>query len=95
MAEVLAPVVDTVEKTLTPLGMMTGDYAVPKRMALGGVIGGMVVSWLKPPQMFAPNGRPRPWSAFQSVADANGLEPTGTPWFIGPILGALLLGVFI
>lgn len=94
MAEALAPVVDTVEKTLTPLGLMTGEYAIPKRMLFGGVIGGAVVSWIKPPQMFT-GGRPRPWSAFQKVADANGLEPTSTPWFLGPIAGAFVFGVLI
>ncbi len=94
MADTIAPVVDTIEQTLRPLGLMSGENAIPKRMAFGGVLGGMVVSWLKPAAMFSADGRPRPWKWLDNTA-SNGIEPTNTPWFLGPVVGAFFFGVLI
>lgn len=95
MSATIAPLVNTVEQTLVPLGLMTGEYAVPKRMGFGLVLGGMVVSWLKPSPMFSPDGRIRPWTVFQMDPGCDGVLPTNTPWWIGPVVGAFLFGVLI
>jgi hypothetical protein len=95
MANTIAPLVNTVEQTLLPLGLMTGTYAVPKRMVFGAVVGGAVVSWLKPGAMFSPDGRMRPWNVSQPDPGCDGVLPTNTPWWIGPGIGAFLFGVLI
>ena len=89
--ETIVGAVDTLEKTLLPLGLMTGDYAIPKRMLLGAALGGFLVTWVKPTIMFAPDGTARPWM----FLGGNGPETTSFPWFFVPIIFAVLLGVFI
>jgi hypothetical protein len=86
--------IDTTEKVLTPLGLMEGESAVPKRMLAGAVVGGIVVALLKPDSMFE-NGTPRPWSFTAGSGPTQGPKPTTTPWFIVPALGAIFLGLFV
>jgi hypothetical protein len=93
MTEVLLNITDKMEKTLVPWGLMEGEYCVPKRMLLGGVLGGAAVTWIKPSLMFTETGEPRPWSLLDNPAA--GPPPTGLPWWFGPIIGAFLLGVLI
>lgn len=85
--------IDTTEKVLTPMGFMEGEAAVPKRMLLGGILGATAVVLLKPASMFE-NGVARPWT-FLSAGDERGPKPTSTPWFIGPFIGAVFLGMFV
>lgn len=89
----MASIIDTLEKTLMPLGLMEGPNAVPYRMLVGAVIGGLVVTYIKPQSMFQ-GGMPRPWSFFETDPES-GIAPTSTPWYIGPVAGAVLLGVFV
>lgn len=86
--------IDTMENVLEPLGLMTGEYAVGKRLIVGGILGGFVVTWLKPEIMFEKGtGKPRPWSLITS--DKTCGNPTPLPWVIGPFVGAIILGVFV
>lgn len=83
-------IVDTVENVITPLGLMTGDYACGKRFIVGGIIGGFIVTWLKPEAMFTKEQTPRPWNVLSESSIA-----TSTPWLIGPVIGGIIMGMFI
>lgn len=85
--------VDKLERTLEPWGLMTGTYAVPMRMLFGATLGAAVVVFLKPNSMFE-DGVPRPWF-FLSDPKQGGPRPTHTPWLIGPAIGAVLFGLFV
>jgi len=95
MAEVIEQTVDTIEATLRPLGMMDGENAIPKRMFAGALLGGAVITWIKPRWAFTDDGRPKPWKVLEMPGQTCGTEPTNTPWMIGPLLGAFVMGVLI
>lgn len=95
MAEVLDEVTTVVEQTLTPLGLMSGDNAIPKRMFAGALLGGAVITWIKPRWAFTDDGRPKPWSFLEHPGQTCGTEPTSTPWILGPVIGAFVMGVLI
>lgn len=86
--------IDTTEKVLTPLGLMEGQSAVPKRMLAGGVLGGILIALIKPNSMFE-NGVARPWSFTAGSGPTKGPKPTSTPWFIVPAISAVFLGLFV
>ncbi len=85
-------VVDTTERVLAPLGLMTGEYAIPKRMITGGLVGALIVSYLKPSSMYY-HGQPRPWSLL--TGDDSSIPPTNFPWYFASLIGAFILGVLI
>ncbi len=85
--------IDKVERTLEPWGLMSGPYAVPARMLFGATLGAAVVVFIKPDSMFE-DGVPRPWY-FLSSDQKEGPRPTHTPWLIGPALGAIFFGMFV
>lgn len=88
-------IVDTIERVLEPLGLMTGPYAVPLRMLFGAAVGGAIVVFIKPNSMFE-DGVPRPWSFLSSGrSNPNEPTPTQTPWLLGPAIGSLFFGVLI
>lgn len=86
--------IDTIEKSLAPLGLMDGNTAIPKRFLFGGILGGVVVALVKPDSMFE-NGVARPWSFLSGPNAGNGPKPTSTPWLIGPAVGAIFFGLFV
>jgi hypothetical protein len=94
MAEsTIGQVVVGVEDMLAPLGLMEGEYAVPKRMLLGAAVGTLAVQYIEPASMYD-RGVERPWAFFDNDS-RNGPQPTWTPWFLGPIVGAVVLGMFV
>lgn len=95
MSEVLQSVTHTAEQVLIPLGLMQGNYAIQKRIILGGVIGAALVSWIKPTFMFSSTGMPKGWAFWHSDTDGDGLETTWFPWYGASAIGALLLGGFV
>lgn len=89
--EVLEGVVDGVENVLSPFGLMTGEYAVAKRIVVGALLGGLLITWIKPDLMFSPNGKPKPWKLLDPQAE----DATQVPWYFVPFLFSIILGVFI
>lgn len=89
--------IGTVEAVLEPLGLMSGDFAIPKRLLFGAVVGGLVVVLLKPSAMFDPEGNARPWGFMLSAEQqkASSTPATSTPWIFGPIFGAFVFGALI
>lgn len=81
-----------VERAFDGLGLMTGEYAIPKRMVVGALAGAFVVTYFKPGAMFE-GGKPRPWVLF--ATKENELSGTATPWWIVPLAGAFIGGVLI
>jgi len=75
------------------MGLMTGEYAVPKRMIVGALAGAFIVTYFKPSMMFE-GGEPRPWSVTTKTGDT-GVEPTSIPWWAVPVAGAFIGGVLI
>ena len=82
-------VIDRFESALDGIGLMRGPMAIPKRLVFGAILGGLVVTYIKPNFMFV-DGQPREWSVTSEDDDA-----TLFPWWSLPIVGALLFGVFI
>lgn len=86
-------IIDKVEAVFAPLGLMTGDYAIPKRMITGALIGSLIVSYIKPESMYF-QGQPRPWSLLTTDENA-GAPPTNFPWYFAGFIGAFVFGVLI
>jgi len=84
--------INYMESFFDKFGLMTGDGAVIRRMALGAIIGSLVITYIKPDYMFQ-NGLPRPWSALSNGSEE--LSATRVPWFAVPVGLAVLFGVFI
>lgn len=86
-------IIDSIESALDGFGLMRGDFAIPKRFFVGGLLGAFIITYVKPEFMFH-EGRPRPWSMLVSDQDSD-IPPTSMPWFMFAIGGAVLLGLFI
>jgi hypothetical protein len=84
--------IESTEKALDGIGLMTGNNAIQKRIAFGAIIGGLLVSYIKPDFMFE-NGVPRPWKVFPDKN--NPITPTWIPWWIAPVLFAFFFGVCV
>jgi len=54
-------VVSGLERFFDGLGLMTGDFAIQKRMIIGALIGGFLVTYIKPSIMFE-GGKAKPWA---------------------------------
>jgi len=83
---------DAAERFFDGMGLMAGDYAVPKRMMIGALLGAFVVTYFKPGLMFE-SGQPRQWALWKSPDDAS--TPTALPWWTAPLAGAAITGVLI
>lgn len=86
-------IIDTFEAVLAPLGLMTGEYAIPKRMITGALLGSLVVSYIKPDSMYF-QGQPRPWTLL-TTDEKYGPPPTNFPWYFAGLAGAFVFGVLI
>ena len=79
---------------ITPLenfiGKLPGGSSPLGRSAIGAVLGGVIVFGLKPKIMFK-DGKPLPWS----WTDPGDPLSTPFPWWMGVILPAVILGVFL
>lgn len=82
-------IITSVENFLDKFGLMTGPYAIPGRMVLGALLGGLIITWLRPSSMFI-NGVARPWSGY-----SNSEEATLITWWMVPMAFAFVLGVLI
>jgi len=87
-------IVGGAERFFDGLGLMTGEYAIPKRMVVGGLLGAFVVTYFKPELMFE-NGQPRPWNMVSDAKTPNAPNPTSLPWWTVPAAGAFIGGVLI
>jgi hypothetical protein len=94
MADLLSNATGAVEDVLAPLGLMQGENAVAKRMAFGALLGGVIVSFFKPGNMFDDHGNARPWS-LQVGSNYAGPEPTSFPWWTASIAGAVIFSTLI
>jgi hypothetical protein len=88
----MAGVIDGAERFFDGMGLMTGDYAVPKRAVIGLLVGGFLVTYFKPALMFE-GGQPRQWSLLQTQGDAS--TPTAVPWWSLPLAGAVIAAVLV
>lgn len=80
------------EELFDKFGLMTGSGAQIKRALFSAVFGGVIVSWWKPSIMFTPSGAPKSWSLTSSEGPEN---TTPLPWWLVPVLFALVGGLFI
>lgn len=85
-------VVSGLERFFDGMGLMTGNGAIPKRMIIGAMIGGFLVTYFKPKISFEA-GQPRPWVLFSD--GSLGPEPTVAPWWMAPATGAIVGGILI
>jgi len=92
--EAIAPstsALEELEMLLDKVGLMTGDYAIMKRLVLGGVLGSLLVTWVKPRLMFTETGKALPWTLFAQPDE----QSTMLPWFFVPGFFAFFFGVLI
>jgi len=82
---------EQLEMLLDKVGLMTGDYAIIKRLVLGGVLGSLLVTWIKPRLMFTDTGKALPWTLFADPEE----KSTMLPWFFVPAFFAFFFGVLI
>ncbi len=88
----MSSIVDGLERFFDGMGLMTGPGAIPKRMIIGAMAGGFLITYFKPKIAFE-TGLPRPWIL---TADGNGgPDPTFVPWWTAPVAGAVVGGVLI
>jgi hypothetical protein len=80
------------EKNLDKVGLMTGDNAIKKRFIFGAVLGGILVTYIKPSCMFD-NGVPREWKLFHKEGD--GITPTWFPWWTVPLFFSMFFGMLV
>lgn len=85
-------IIDATERALDGIGLMTGEAAIPKRFLFGALIGGFLVTYIKPSSMFEA-GRPRPWSLMVSKDEA--ADATPVPWYFVPVGTGLALSMLI
>lgn len=79
---------DKTEKLLTDWNLTHPG----KRMLVGATAGLIVAYLLQPASMFY-EGRPRPFAPFADPKSA--IPATNYPWWILPVAGAAVLGMFI
>jgi hypothetical protein len=85
-------VVASFEKFYASLGMMDGGSASLKRLLFGAVIGGILVTYVKPSFMFNPDGTAKTWVFFSEGEED---DSTVVPWWIVPTFTGIYSGVFI
>jgi hypothetical protein len=88
----MSGVVDSAERALDGLGLMTGDMAIPKRFLFGSVLGAFIFTYLKPSLMFEAS-KPKPWSLM--VSPDNAADATPVPWWLASAGVGVLLATFI
>lgn len=88
--ELWTKTVDTLEQVLP----MEGAMAVPARAAIGAGIGMLVMSAIRPGFAYTESGQARQDAVFPELfPGAN--PPTYTPWWTGPLIGAVALTTLI
>lgn len=81
---------DKLEKVLP----MEGPMAVPARAAIGAGAGYLVMSAIRPEFAYTPEGQAREDAVFPDLFP--GAQPaTYTPWWTGPLLGAIAFTTII
>lgn len=86
----LMPAIDRVESVMDGFGLMTGEYAEYKRMAVGYLLAAVVITWYKPSFAYV-NGKARNWL----LLDPSDKDATYFPWYVAALGGAFLMGVLI
>lgn len=82
---------EAIETFWDKFGLMTGEGADKKRMVIGALGTGFILTYLKP-AMFFHNGEVRPWSWLESDQSKN---PTGFTLWHAMAIGAFLSGVVV
>lgn len=90
LESIITPVYDRTEKILDGFGLMTGEYADVKRMALGYLLAAGLITAYKPSWAYV-GGKARPWK----ILDPSDKEATYFPWYISALAGGFILGVMI
>lgn len=73
---------------------MEGAMAVPARAAIGAGVGYIVMEALRPSFAYTEDGQRRPDAYFPDAYSGSG-APTGTPWWTGPMIGAVAFATLI
>ncbi len=84
-------VIEKIEDAFDKVGLMTGEGADKKRMIIGALFTGFVLTYLKP-DMFFFNGQVRPWRVLESNEE---LKPTHFTLWHAMAVGAFFSGVLI
>lgn len=89
--EVLGSIYDGAESVLP----MEGPFAIPARAVIGAGLGYLVIAAIRPSFAYdQATGQARPWAVAPSMWKGAG-QPTFTPFFVGPLIGSVLLAGFV
>lgn len=83
--------IEKIEGVFDSVGLMTGDGADKKRMIIGALATGFILTYLKP-DMFFHLGQVRPWRVLESNEE---LKPTHFTLWHAMAVGAIVSGVLI
>jgi len=89
---IYSDIVAKVEAPLASIGLMSGENAIQRRFIFGAVLGGLLVTYIKPECMFE-NGVARPFKAWTPTDD--GIRPTWLPWWSVPVVFSIYFSMFI
>lgn len=84
-------IIEKIEGCWDSLGLMTGEGADKKRMIIGALGTGFVLTYLKP-EMFFHAGQVRPWRVLESDETQ---KPTHFTLWHAMLVGAFISGVLI
>ena len=88
--ELWAGAVNKLEQVLP----MEGPMAVPARAAIGAGVGYLVMQAVRPEFAYSPSGEARQDAVLPDLFP--GVQPaTYTPWWTGPVLGAIAFSTLI
>jgi hypothetical protein len=79
------------ERFFDGLGMMKGNNARSKRFVFGALVGGILVTWLKPASMFSKDGSAKTWAFLADPEE----ESAMVPWWLVPTISGIFSGIFI
>lgn len=83
-------IIEKFERFFDGMGLMTDEYAIPKRAILGALFGGVLITYIKPTLMFH-HGQARSWKLLNS----NDESATMIPWWSVPILTAFFTSFMV
>lgn len=82
------------EKFFDSLGMMTGEYAIPKRFLFGVIAGGSILFLAQPSFMFTEDGSMKPWNLITKGTEEE-KKSTWIPFWMGALAIGVLPATFI
>ena len=86
--------VDALYDKIEDILPMEGPMSIPARAVIGAGLGYLVIAAIRPDFAYDQSGNVRPWAVCPDLYQGAG-SPTHLPFFVGPLLGSILLAGFV